>query len=70
MSTDTTLLVIVNRTREIRAASLQFAGKIGGFNKLSRADDRLFGDVESELPVYRLTCFMALEATVRPGIVK
>ena len=51
---------------EIRNASLQFVRKISGFNKPSKANERLFADAVDEIAGVSARLLHALETTAPP----
>jgi hypothetical protein len=51
---------------EVRAAALQFVRKISGFNKPSKANDRLFADAVDEIAGVSARLLHALETTAPP----
>jgi hypothetical protein len=51
---------------EVRAASLQFVRKISGFNKPSKANERLFADAVDEIASVSARLLHALETTAPP----
>ncbi len=51
---------------EIRAASLQFVRKISGFNKPSKANERLFEAAVDEIAGVSARFLYALETNARP----
>jgi hypothetical protein len=51
---------------EVRAASLQFVRKISGFNKPSKANERLFADAVDEIAGISARLLHALETTASP----
>jgi hypothetical protein len=51
---------------EVRAAALQFVRKISGFNKPSKANERLFADAVDEIAGVSARLLHALETTAPP----
>jgi hypothetical protein len=51
---------------EVRAAALQFVRKISGFNKPSKANERLFADAVDEIAGLSARLLHALETTAPP----
>ena len=52
--------------QEVRAASLQFVRKISGFNKPSKANEKLFQDAVDEIAGVATRLLLSLETTAPP----
>ncbi len=51
---------------EVRAASLQFVRKISGFNKPSKANEKLFQDAVDEIAGVSARLLLSLETNAAP----
>jgi hypothetical protein len=51
---------------EVRAASLQFVRKISGFNKPSKANEKLFQDAVDEIAGVSIRLLLSLETNAPP----
>lgn len=51
---------------EVRAASLQFVRKISGFNKPSKANEKLFADAVEEIAAVSTRLLRSLETSAPP----
>jgi hypothetical protein len=51
---------------EVRAASLQFVRKISGFNKPSKANEKLFQDAVDEIAGVSVRLLLSLETNAPP----